>query len=124
MGGKEPHPITFQALLVIRNDRNDVTIERGLFAAGFESERRMLWEDVLPRLRSRVQSLELDVQLVDVEQHPGALSPAENHLDGHAHLRHLDMIADCHRMSCGPFFLVSIFRQTLHLTQQLLLRVV
>jgi len=83
----------------------------GLFAAGFESERRMLWDDVLPRLRSRVQSLELDVQLVDV-QHLNALSPAEHHLDGHAHLRHLDMIGDCHRLSCGPFFLVSNFRQT------------
>jgi len=72
----------------------------------------MLWDDVLPRLRSRVQSLELDVHLVDI-QHLCGLSPAEHHLDGHAHLRHLDMIIDCHRMSCGPFFLVSNFRLVL-----------
>jgi len=82
------------------------------FAVGFECERKMLWDDVLPRLRSRVQSLQLDVHLVDV-QHFCVLSPAEHHLDGDAHLRHLDMIIDCHRLSCGPFFLVSNFRQLL-----------
>jgi len=77
--------------------------------AGFESERRLLWDDVLPRLRARVQSLKLDVLLVDV-QHICVLSTAEHHLDGHAHKRHLDMITDCQRLSCGPFFLVRNFR--------------
>ena len=91
-----------------------------MIAVGFESERRILWDDVLPVFRSRVQSLEQDVQLVDV-QHLGAVSPGDHQLDGRAHLRHLDMIIDCHRLSCGPFFLVSYFRRTLSLTQQLLL---
>ena len=105
----------------------------------------MLWDDVLPRLRVRVQPLQLDVHLVDVQhlcvlttsehhldsvdvqhlcvlttsehhldsvdvQHLCVLSTSEHHLDGHAHTRHLGMIADCQHLSCGPFFLVSNFR--------------
>jgi len=78
------------------------------FFVELEHERRMLWDDVLPRLRSRIQSLELGVQLVDIQHVTGsAVSPAENHLDGRAHLCHLDIIRDCHRVSCGTFFLVS-----------------
>ena len=76
-----------------------------------ESELRMLWDDVLPRLRSRVQSLALDVQLVDARPHAGGSRPTaerQHYLDGHAHLRHLDMIVDCHRVSSGPFFLVGL----------------
>jgi len=91
---------------------NVVVVDRSVVCIELDSERRMLWDDVLPRLRSRVQSLELDVQLVDV-QHAGATSPADSHLDGHAHLSHLDMITACHRASCGTFFLVSNFRQAL-----------
>ena len=81
-------------------------------AAELESERRMLWDDVLPRLRTRIQSL--DIQLIDI-QHVGAglMSPADCYLDGPAHVSHLDMISDCHRVSCGTFFLVSNFRQLL-----------
>ena len=89
-----------------------VVVNRSFFCVELESERRILWDDVLPRFRSRIQSLELDVHLVDVH-HVGAMSPAESHLDGHAHLCHLDVIRDCHRVSCGTFFLVSSFRQAL-----------
>jgi len=83
----------------------------------------MLWDDVLPRMRSRIQSLhQLDVELVDI-QHVGggAVSPEDSHLDGRAHLCHLDMIRDCHRGSCGTFLLVSNFRQALRDVGQLLL---
>jgi len=73
----------------------------------------MLWDDILPRLRSRVHSLELDIQVVDVENIV-LPSPVDHCVDGHSHLRHLDMIIDCHRLSCGPFFLVSNFRHILN----------
>ena len=53
-----------------------------MFSVELESERRMLWDDVLPRLRSRIQSLELDVQLVDTQHAAGAVLPADSHLDG------------------------------------------
>lgn len=70
----------------------------------------MLWSDVLPRLRSRAQTLELAIQLVDV-QNLGAMPAVEGQLDGNNHLSHLSIITDCHRVSCGPFFLVSCFRR-------------
>jgi hypothetical protein len=74
----------------------------------FEVERRVLWEDVLPKLRSRFLSEELEIQFIDV--HVG--ETVDQHLDGKAFSRHLDIIADCHRISMGPMLLVSFDTKT------------
>jgi len=71
----------------------------------FDLERRWMWDYVLPELQSYFLSEGLDVLLVDVQQG----CAVDHALDGRAFSRHLNLLADCHRTSVGPFSIVSTF---------------
>ena len=72
--------------------------------AGFDHERKTLWEVVLPDLQECFLPMGLEVNLVDVHLN----NDLDHAYDTRALERHLEEIkSSCHH-SVGPFFLVGL----------------
>ena len=74
-----------------------------LFFTDFEAEREKLWGETLGELQHHLVAYGIEVEFVDM--HLGSV--LDHVYDSHSFRQHLQEIELCHRVSTGPFFLVS-----------------